>query len=129
MPLSSELTRFLADYATAENRAVFARGVDGAPSVANLAAAIRARGYQVDDTDVATMLEAAKQSALEDRELDAVVGGQDSTRNEPTNKTLTDTDAQKLQAINSNLQQDMSKIADIIDRMNQVYNTIARSGT
>jgi hypothetical protein len=110
MPLSPELARFLVDHATAESRAVFASGVNGAPTAANLAAAMRAKGYQVGDADIMPALEASTQSALADRQLDGVVGGA------------------SLQALDNNLQADMSMIANILDKMNALYSQIAGTG-
>ena len=75
MTLSPELTRFLADHATAESWAAFANGVGTAPTAANLAAAMSAKGYQVGEADVVAALEFSKQSPLADQQLDAVVGG------------------------------------------------------
>ena len=75
--LSTELKRFLADHATAENRAAFASSVGPHATVATLAAAINAKGYQVGEAEVSAALDLSKQVALTDQQLAAVVGGQD----------------------------------------------------
>jgi hypothetical protein len=75
--LSTELKRFLADHATAESRAAFASSVGTHATVATLAAAINAKGYQVGEAEVSAALDLSKQVALTDQQLAAVVGGQD----------------------------------------------------
>jgi hypothetical protein len=75
MAFSPELTRFLADHATAESWADFSNGVATPPTAATLAAAITAKGYRVGEAEIGAALELAKQAALTDRQLDAVVGG------------------------------------------------------
>ena len=75
--LSTELKRFLADHAAAESRAAFASSVGPHATVATLAAAINAKGYQVGEAEVSAALDLSKQVALTDQQLAAVVGGLD----------------------------------------------------
>jgi hypothetical protein len=75
MTLSTELSRFLADHATAESWAAFTCGIEAEPTAANLAAAMSAKGYQVGEAEVVAALELGKQMALADHQLGGVVGG------------------------------------------------------
>lgn len=75
MTLSAELTRFLADHATAESLASFADGSGLTRTAANLTAAMNAQGYGVDEAEVAAALAYGREIALTDRQLDGVVGG------------------------------------------------------
>ena len=95
MTLSAELTRFLADHAKAESWAAFAGGTEKAPTAANLAAAMSAKGYQVGEAEVAAALEFAKQSALADHQLDGVVGGQAIGSQDLTSTIATATESVK----------------------------------
>lgn len=76
MTISAEVTRFLSDHGTAESWAGFVNGVGPAPTPANIAAAMSAKGYQVGEADVIAALAISKQSALNDQQLHGVVGGQ-----------------------------------------------------
>ena len=76
--MSTGLSRFLADNATAESWAAFTTGIEIEPTAANLAAAMRAKGYQVDEAEVVAALELGKQMALADQQLGTVVGGANS---------------------------------------------------
>ena len=91
--LSTELKRFLADHATAESRAAFASSVGTHATVATLAAAINAKGYQVGEAEVSAALDLSKQVALTDQQLAAVVGGQDMNVGDLMNSVSTATDA------------------------------------
>jgi hypothetical protein len=76
MTLSAEMTRFLADHATAESRAAFASGVETPPTAANFAAAMSAKGYQIGEAEILAVLEFSKSVALDDQQLDGAIGGQ-----------------------------------------------------
>jgi hypothetical protein len=91
--LSTELKRFLADHTTAESRAAFASSVGTHATVATLAAAINAKGYQVGEAEVSAALDLSKQVALTDQQLAAVVGGQDMNVGDLMNSVSTATDA------------------------------------
>ncbi|CAN5866046.1 hypothetical protein BH11PSE3_BH11PSE3_07780 [soil metagenome] len=75
MTFSTEMTRFLADHATVESLAAFADGSGRTRTAADLAAAMKAQGYGVDEAEVSAALEYGKEIALTDRQLDGVVGG------------------------------------------------------
>ncbi len=93
MTLSAELTRFLADHATAESWAAFANGIGTAPTAATLAAAMSAKGYQVGETEVIAALQFSKQVALADHKLDGVVGGQGIDKGDLVSTITTATDS------------------------------------
>jgi hypothetical protein len=90
---SAELKRFLADHATEESRAAFASSVGTHATVATLAAAMSAKGYQVGEAEVSAALDLSKQVALSDEQLAAVVGGQDMNVGDLMNSSSTATDA------------------------------------
>jgi hypothetical protein len=91
MTLSAEMTRFLADHATAESWAAFASGIETPPTAATLAGAMSAKGYQVGEAEVTAALKFSKQSPMADRQLDAVVGGQGTNPSaEDTTKEMRD---------------------------------------
>ena len=75
MAQSAELTRFLADHATAERRTAFLKDIRTAATTADVAAVLNAKGYRIDDTEVAAALGSGNQGALTDVQLEGVVGG------------------------------------------------------
>jgi uncharacterized sodium:solute symporter family permease YidK len=90
---SAELKRFLADHATAESRAAFSSSIGAHATVATLAAAMNAKGYQVGEAEVSAALDFSKQVGLSDQQLAAVVGGQDMNVGNLMNSSSTATDA------------------------------------
>jgi hypothetical protein len=76
MTISAELTRFLADHATAESQAAFAKAFATAPTAADLAAAMNANGYRIDKAELVAVLELSKKVKLSDDQLGSVVGGE-----------------------------------------------------
>jgi len=121
--LSTELKRFLADHATAESRAAFASSVGTHATVATLAAAINAKGYQVGEAEVSAALDLSKQVALTDQQLAAVVGGQDMNVGDLMNSVSTATDAAKdklATAENAISIGDMLELQMLMNHLNQV---------
>jgi len=114
MTFSAELKRFLADHATEESRAAFASSVGTHATVATLAAAMSAKGYQVGEAEVSAALDLSKQVALSDEQLAAVVGGQDMNVGDLMNSSSTATDAarDKLSAMGS---KDAISIGDMFE--------------
>ena len=98
MAQSAELMRFLADHATVETRAAFLKDIRTSATTADLAAVLNAKGYRIDDTEVAAALGSGNQGSLTDAQLEGVVGGNslpllDMLRGSPPlpGKPLTDT--------------------------------------
>jgi uncharacterized protein DUF5407 len=113
--LSTELKRFLADHATAESWAAFASSVGTHATVATLAAAMNAKGYQVGEAEVSAALDFSKQVGLSDQQLAAVIGGQDMNAGNLMNSSSTATDAvrDKLSAMGGS--KDAVSIGDMLE--------------